>query len=363
MKKKKGTNVYEKKVTLGRDENGTPVRKSFTGRTIAELNARIEEAKRVWEQMNDTDSVLFGPYARRWLSTAKAVKSLNTRQMYTNAIEKHIIPAIGDLYFNEITLSDLQGIINDRAEKYETCNKIRLTLKQVYAFAVDEGIKGSAIKVDKLALPPKKDSEKRALTEAEKDAIFNAPLTDEQRIYVHLLYFTGLRREEALALSVGDVDFERNVVSVRRTIVFDKNTPVVKDSAKSSAGRRDVPIPADFIEELKAYVETCDRLLFPMPTRPKEYMSLSSYVKFWNGIVAALIPYAPEAESLTAHIFRHNYATMLYYSEISLKKAAALMGHSNTQMIMQVYAHLDDEKENAADKLTKVITSRQKSVE
>lgn len=363
MKKKKGTNVYEKKVTLGRDENGTPVRKSFTGRTIAELNARIEDAKRTWEQMYSNDSILFSYYARKWLSTAKAVKSINTRQMYTNAIEKHIIPAIGDLYFSEITLSDLQEIINERAEKYETCNKIRLTLRQIYAAAADEGIKGASVKVGKLALPPKKDTEKRALTEAEKTALFSAGFNDEQRVFTHLLYFTGLRREEALALEVGDVDFERNVVNVRRTIVFDKNTPVVKDSAKSSAGRRAVPIPGDFIEELKEYVGTCNKLLFPMPTRPGEYMSLSSYVKFWNGIVAALIPYAPEAESLTAHIFRHNYATMLYYSEISLKKAAALMGHSNTQMIMQVYAHLDDEKENAADKLSKVITSRPKSVE
>lgn len=45
---------------------------------------------------------------------------------------------------------------------------------------------------------------------------------------------------------------------------------------------------------------------------------------------------------LTAHIFRHNYATMLYYSGISMKKAAQLMGHSDTKIIMEVYAHLDD---------------------
>ena len=42
---------------------------------------------------------------------------------------------------------------------------------------------------------------------------------------------------------------------------------------------------------------------------------------------------------------------MLYYSGISLKKAAQLMGHSNTKMIMEVYSHLDDEKENAAEKI------------
>ena len=139
MKKKKGTNVYEKKVTLGRDPNGTPIRKSITGRTIAELNQRIEEAKQKWMEMNTvTDGVLFSTYARRWLANAKAVRSINTKRMYRETLDRHIIPEIGDLYFSEISLADLQKIINDRADKYETCNKIRLTLRQIYDAAMEE---------------------------------------------------------------------------------------------------------------------------------------------------------------------------------------------------------------------------------
>ena len=353
MKKKAGKNVYEKKITLGRDVNGTPIRKSITGRTIAELNERIDMAKQEWARMHDvTDSVLFSTYARKWLATTKAVKSLNTRAMYQNAIEKHIIPEIGDLYFSEITLSDLQTIINNRSEKYETCNKIKLTLKQIFDAAADDGIKVE-YKVSKLALPPKKQSDKRALTEAEKKAIFKAAFTEEERVFVHLLFYTGLRREEALALEVGDVDLARKEVCVRRTVIFDGNAPVVKDSAKSSAGRRNVTIPAPFIPELTEWLAKCKRLLFPMPSRPNEYMSLSSYVKFWNRIVKALEPFAESAADLTAHIFRHNYATVLYYSGVSMKKAAELMGHANVTMIMRIYAHLDSQKEQTAEKLDK----------
>ena len=58
---------------------------------------------------------------------------------------------------------------------------------------------------------------------------------------------------------------------------------------------------------------------------------------------------------LTAHIFRHNYATMLYYSGISLKKAAALMGHADTKMIMEVYSHLNEQKEQTETKLNSFI--------
>ena len=351
MKKKKGSNVYEKKITLGRDEYGMPIRKSITGRTISELNARIEQARQTWMQMNSgTDSILFATYARRWLASTKAVRSLNTRQMYENVIEKHIIPEIGDYYFDEISLSDLQGIINRRAEKYETCNKIRLTLRQIYAAAADDGIKFDA-KPDRLVLPPKKPNEKRALTEEEKKAIFEADLTEEQAAFVHLLYYTGLRREEALALTAADLDFNNRIVTVHKSLIFDQNAPILKETTKTSTSTRSVLIPSVFVAELASYAKD-KNILFPPPRfKRDEYMSLSSYVKFWNGIIKKLIPLAPSAKDLTAHIFRHNYATMLYYSKVSIKKAAQLLGHSGTQMIMQVYAHLDDEQERTAEKI------------
>lgn len=104
-------------------------------------------------------------------------------------------------------------------------------------------------------------------------------------------------------------------------------------------------------------------------------MTQSSYTKFWQSIIKQLnraimtenqwqavehMPMNLRAKNrpihdLTAHIFRHNYATMLYYSGISLKKAAALMGHSDTKMIMEVYSHLDEQKEQTETKLNSFI--------
>ena len=350
MKKKKGTNVYEKKVMLGRDANGTPVRKSITGRTIAELNQKIEDAKQKWMQMHDiTDSVQFGTYAHRWLASSKAVRSLNTQRMYKEAFNK-ILPAIGDLYFSEITLSDLQAIINERADKYETCNKIRLTLRQIYDAATEEGlVKG--INTKKLVLPPKPATEKRALTDSETEAIFTADLTDEQRIFAELLYYTGMRREEALALEPGDFSFTDNTVSITKTVIFPENQPILKPSPKSSAGNRKLPIPTEFRAVLKEYVSKCGKYLFPRTDDPEKYMSKSCYAKFWRDIVKSMAKVEPTSQTLTAHIFRHNYATLLYYSNVTIKEAATLMGHSGVEMIMRIYAHLDEQRENTAEKL------------
>jgi integrase len=351
MKKKKGTNIYEKKITLGRDDLGTPIRKSITGRTIPELNQRIEDAKQMWMRMHDVnESVLFSTYAEKWLANTKAVRSINTKRMYRETLDRHIIPEIGNLYFAEISLSDLQGIINDRADKYETCNKIRLTIRQIYNAAVDEGL-AKGVNVKKLVLPPKPQSEKRALTDKETECIFAAPFTEQQKVFVKLLYYTGIRREEALALEPGD--FTESSVRINKTIVFDDNAPILKPSAKSAAGNRIVPIPNEFKEELAEYLSKAGKILFPQP-RNGGYMSKSSYNKFWKGITGAMAEIEPSAASLSAHIFRHNYATILYYSDISIKKAAQLMGHESTQMIMEIYAHLDEMQERTTEKLNEM---------
>ena len=357
MKKKNNRNVYEKKITLGRDANGIPVRKSITGRTIAELNQKIDEAKQTWMAMsNVSDGIWFKTYADRWLVNTKSVRSINTKKMYRDTLDRHIFPEIGELYFSEISLSDLQGIINSRADKYETCNKIRLTLRQIYSAATEDGlVKG--INVKKLVLPPKPASEKRALTENEKEALFTAKYDSEmEEIFVKLLYYTGIRREEILALDKTDI--RNNAVSIDKVIVFDdQDKPILKHETKSSSSTRTVPIPSEFYPELMAYAEKCDNILFGQP-RLHGYMSKSSYTKHWRKIVAALSEVEPSAGTLTAHIFRHNYATMLYYSNVSIKMAAKLMGHNGIQMIMQIYAHLDEQRENTAEKLDMVFQRR-----
>ena len=50
-------------------------------------------------------------------------------------------------------------------------------------------------------------------------------------------------------------------------------------------------------------------------------------------------------------MFRHEYATMLYYSGIDLKEAARLMGHTDIKLILEIYADLDSKLSKSTDKL------------
>lgn len=54
---------------------------------------------------------------------------------------------------------------------------------------------------------------------------------------------------------------------------------------------------------------------------------------------------------LTPHIFRHNYATNLYYAGVDLKEAQRLLGHADAKTVIEIYTHLDKEKSNSAPKI------------
>ena len=137
-----------------------------------------------------------------------------------------------------------------------------------------------------------------------------------------------------------------------------------KTGAKSDAGNRTIPIPESVSSYLKGYLKSINTF-YLFPGKNTEVLSKTQYVKMWERIVKKMndavtsekekIIGVQPIQGLTAHIFRHNYCTMLYYSGISQKKAVELMGHSDIKMIMEVYAHLDEKKEAVQEKLNAAI--------
>lgn len=353
--------MIEKKITLGRSKDGKLIRKSIYGKTKAEVEKKVFAARQKWlEQNNGTDeSVTFMTYVRRWYKLEKAQKSFYTKQKYDNIIKNYLSPNFEDLYFHELTLGDFQQLINDNSQYPTICGIIKNTLTQVYASAENDGlIKGKYPNFRRLVVPERHIKEKRALTEQEKQAIFSADLTDMEKAFVYILFFTGMRREEALALEPSCFDFQNNMVEVKQTVVFATGGSVLKHSAKNFSSLRTINLPDACVPFLKEYCKSCKKWLFPSA---KDEMKLipggGSFTWFWDKIKLKLSEKAPEAMTLTAHIFRHNYATMLYYSNISIKKAAQLLGHSDTKQIMKTYAHLDEAKEQTQDKLNAVFST------
>ena len=147
-------------------------------------------------------------------------------------------------------------------------------------------------------------------------------------------------------------------LNISRAVVFDKNTAVIK-STKSYAGERSIDIPSESVDFLKDYINGITGL-YLFTKNNGELITKSSYDKMWSNIIRKMnLAVQSDSEkkmginpiSITSHYFRHNYCTLLYYSGLTIGKAVELMGHADYKMIMEIYKHLDDEKENTSDKI------------
>ena len=360
--KQNSSGKWETKVWDGTyNPDGSKHRKKVSSaKSSADLERKVNQLRNEVENgsyVQKTD-ITFLEYARLWLTTKKSVREKNTQKMYENIIETHLS------FLEGIALCDIRNIhfqlaINNALDKPRTCEQIEITFKQVLKMAVADNYIGAAMynKIcEDINLPPYIKKEKRPLTPVEKDAITHANFTDRERAFVYIIYSCGLRRGEALALS--KFDFKtvggKYFVSVTKTLIFPNNASEIKNTTKSINGTRTLPIPDTTAVFLKRYIDTIPGT-YLFTCRDGSNMTSSAYAKMWQSIVRK-INYAaggtdafPVVTGLTAHIFRHNYCTNLCYQvpAISIKKIAQLMGDTE-KMVLNVYNHIMEEKEDAA---------------
>jgi len=299
-------------------------------------------------------------WGNKWFESEKAICGIRTKEMYELILYSYIIPNLGKIRLRELKQSDIQLMINKNAEHFRTCEQIRMSTRQMLDSAIEDGLIYKNVGL-KIKLPPKYKEEKRALTAVEKKAISKTEFTDKEKTFIYLILYCGLRRGEVLALSRGDIDKKNKEINIRNAVTFDHGNAVQKSYPKSFAGIRSIPIPDALGEVLEPYLKQLEGMcLFEMERKSGQLMSKSSYDKFWNKIINKINITAGGTEDikaiqgLSAHVFRHNYATMLYYNDIDIKDAQRLLGHSSIKLTLDIYTHLDKSKSSAGEKLSKI---------
>jgi len=324
-----------KQIDVGYKADGTRIRKRVYANSPTELARQVHAVLSEFEKAPHPSEITFKEYSEKWLKTYKSMREAATQEMYRVVLNK--TESIDYTPLKYITATDLQAIIADNKDHPNACAKIRLTFAQIWASAVQDGIIPTDI-TKRLELPVTCVKQGRALTADEKKAIREATLEPMERMYVSLLYYLGLRPQEALALLPGD--FTEDTVTIQRAVGYDGNKPYIKTTKTKNV--RVLPLPYALQELLKDY-HTDSYLLH---NRQGQLMSKTVKSDFWLKIKEKIDAKLKYKSDLRPYLFRHNFCTVCYYSGITLKKCQYLMGHSSLQMIMKVYAHLDDEQES-----------------
>ena len=180
--------------------------------------------------------------------------------------------------------------------------------------------------------------------------------------------FCGLRPSEAAALLWSDVDLKSGKVSVNKSLKKDRSV----GDTKTSAGVRNVPIPEQFLDELKQIKHEPFELVCKNSKGDK--MSPTSMKRLWNSLMrlmniaagcktfrGALVPPYPIADDLVMYCLRHTYCTDLQAAGVPINVARELMGHASISTTAEIYTHGSEESfEDARKKLNQLELLRAK---
>ena len=343
MPKKRKDGRYAKQITIGL-KNGKPVRKTIYGDTLKELDKNYRD----FMSLKDKGIILAGKDVtyreihRLWIDNVKkgTLKPQTLKRYYER--ERFINTYLGDMKPINIQKSHIEKIRSDLiSEKmYTKFNYILGDIRSVLQYAMEDGIvlRDVSASIKRLKYEPPK---RRSLTLEERQLLEGADFTPIEKCFVYTLLYTGVRRNECLALTTDDINLKKRTIRICKTVVpSNLEKDVVQEMTKTNAGHRIIPISAPLLPVLHEYCQDKNGPIFLTPTG--HYYRAKTFQKFWREIINKMVAANNNrsvAEDVTPHIFRHTYASDLYKAGIDIKQAQYLLGHTDITTTLDTYTH------------------------
>ena len=297
------------------------------------------------------------------------MRALAKRKLDMNVIKEtqynRILSAIKKLEKEPFTKKNIEDITSDEIQAYlnslksysqSTISKEKDQFAQAFKYALNKGyiLQNPMIEViePKSEKPPKivralEIEEQQMLT----NYLMNIPLENEPYKVAYLMQmYLGLRIGEALALKTSDINLERDLIHISRTLTFDKNHKLIMgDFPKSFAGIRDIPIPKfireEIINQMRLAENHKENLLFV--NSQGNYADPKNANKFLKSTLEKV-----NINDITTHSLRHTYGTRCIEAGMRAVALQRLMGHSDISVTMNTYVSVFNKyKEAELEKL------------
>ena len=349
MKKRKDGS-YEKKITVGHDKDGKPIRKAFYGHSIKEIDAKIKEYHKQEFYGTVDRSITLAEWADQWLETYKEgnVRANTYETTYRISVDKI------KKYFRNAKLAairpiDIQEFFNSMSVLSQSAlDKLKITLRAIFETAIEnELIIRNPVK---RSIKPKSDNKsdaKRAYTRDEAIDLVKFAKSHKDGASVITILKTGLRRGELCGLKWSDVDLKSCTINVRQSVTLVHGNPRLSDP-KSETSKREIP----FDDELKSVFMSIPRNLhceFVFASPRGMMMNPDNWKqRIYDGFMADYKLHNPEARILNPHELRHTFGTFLYEATNDIYITSKIMGHSNPNVTAKIYVHEQRETKQAA---------------
>lgn len=272
----------------------------------------------------------------------------STLESQCSVIELHILPYFKNKVVSEITPADIvewQNMLLEKGFSASHTRQINAYLKMVFKYAVDylelsqSPVKSQICKPEKGHIDFWTPEEYRTFSEHIRDNI-------ELYTAFEILFYTGMRKGELLALTLNDIDFTKQTISISKTLAY-VNGVYINQPPKTRKSNRVIDVPQFLLDEIKAYTARIYGL------DPESRLFNRSRV--WLGEAITYACDKIDVKPVRVHDLRHSHASMLIHLGANPLMIAERLGHEDVKVTMNTYSHLfQSHQKEIIEKLEKI---------
>ena len=342
---------------------------NVTLRGAVRIRAELLDARRAEGVEMRARRVRVGEYAQSWMKSKAVRVDANTARNYALCLDRHILPALGDFYYDALTRRDVQDWVDgaltrtwqtrgleSRPYGIDTVYSWYRVLLNMTRDAVDE-LELERDPTMRIAFPARPPMTEPKSLSPEKLARFLREMYQRYPQHFALtstLVFTGLRFCHATALKWEDWDEASGIITVKRKQVVG----VVGLLTRRKPGSGDIPIHPELANVLREHRRELLRQQNPglaegwmFPAPKGKLRRQGTLCKAWQKCLEA----AGIAQRFTIHGTRYTFTDLTRLAEVDAVVRRALIGHA-TEAMQQHYSHIAmDEKRQAMDGVSRLV--------
>lgn len=350
-----GKKYFRKRVKI----NGKQV--LFLGDSLSDVERQIEEFK------TKPIATEFSAVFIDWLEVIKKPElRASSYNRYETIYRLHISSApFTRKRLEEITEIDIQKLINS-CKSRSNANFIRDLLKSFFLYCLKtKKINYNPMIAVTMPKSEYKPPKKKSLSELDVKKLMDHFETDKSAFIYVFVMMTGIRNGELCALKVKDVDLDKRVIRIYKSlnrVTVNGHSTTLESKTKTQSSIRNIPISKELVPYIKEHMlaDKKKHLKHGMKYSDECYLFTSNICSplrgdrlstRWRDLQEAL-----GIESISLHGLRHTFGSMLAKKNVPIKVVSELMGHSDISITANIYTHTDDEqKELAIDTLSKFL--------
>lgn len=364
--RKRGSS-YQIRVSNGYDSQYRQVVRTKTwkptaGMTSRQIENELQRQVVMFEQLClkgvYPSNIKFDELADKWLNEYARINLKKTTYQRMLCSSKRVLASFGHMRVDKITHGHIQSFIDELSKNGKNIKNGKPLarksvihhlnfLSDVFSYALRLGMLENNPCAN-IFVPKGPKKEKQIYTVDEMKQLFKLAETDgtlNYRAFLTLAVYSGFRNGEIMGLEWEDVDWEHNVISVRRTSYYTTSDGNFTDTPKTKNSARSLRLPDavfSVLRELKNEQNKNKKLCGSKWTNSGRLFVTPFGKPLFKGLPYKWHKSFTEKHGLKfcdIHSLRHFNATVLISNGVDAATLSSALGHSSINTTIGIYCH------------------------